>query len=612
MQILISDSWLREFLETNASPKDIQKCLSLCGPSIERLHEKNGDYVYDIEVTTNRVDCMSVAGIAREAYAILPRFGYTAKLLKNPWDVETRLSTTDKVSYLNAKVDPALCSRFSAVLIRNVKIQPSPEWMQKKLELVGVRAINNVVDISNYLMYELGQPVHMFDYDKISKTKMILRESKPHEMVTTLDGSTHKLPGGDIVIEDGSGNLIDLCGIMGGQLSEIDEHTQNVLLFVQTYEPTHIRKTSMSTALRTDAAVLFEKSLPQESVLPTLYQGIQLLENLTGGISEKQILDIFEPSNQSHLISLTQPLSKFTSQRLGVTLSEADIKSLILPLGFTLKGDLHVTIPWYRKFDIQISEDVVEEVARIYGYHNLPSQLMSGEIPLSRPYDNQLKWEYEIKSALKYWGYTETYTYSLVPNGEGLKLKNPLTTEWVYLRTSLIPSHQQVIKENLGRIPEINLFEIANVYVVKEKDLPEEASRLVISSSSKDTFKLKGIVEALSEMVHVKLSYELVVDENCVAVEINLTGIFENATHTTRFTPISKFTPIIEDINLILNQPYPELVSILKKLSPYIVNTELIDVYQQKITVRLTYHSPEKQLSSDDIEPVRKAIEALQ
>ena len=214
MQILIPDSWLREFIETNATPKQIQEALSLCGPSVDRLHKKGKDYVYDIEVTTNRVDMMSVIGIARECLAILPRFGYKTKFkIRNS---KFEIKTAGKVDYLNVKVDKNLCFRFSAVLIENIKVGESPKIIRDRLELCGLRVLNNVIDISNYLMLEMGQPVHTFDYDKIKNHKMILRESKKDEEIITLDNKRFFLNGGDIVIEDGKNRLIDLCGIMGG------------------------------------------------------------------------------------------------------------------------------------------------------------------------------------------------------------------------------------------------------------------------------------------------------------------------------------------------------------------------------------------------------------
>ena len=351
MQILIPDSWLREFIETEATPKQIQEALSLCGPSVERLHKKGSDYVYDIEVTTNRVDMMSVTGIAFECAAILPRFGYKTKLKNDPYAKKINLNLKSSVDCLHVKVDPKLCSRFSTVLISNIKVGDSPKIIRERLELCGVRAINNVVDISNYLMFEMGQPIHTFDYDKIVGHKMILRESKKGERVITLDNKEFILPGGDVVIEDGSGKLIDLCGIMGGHNSAVDENTKNVLLFVQTYEPSHIRKTSMTLAQRTDAAVLFEKGLATENVLLTMEKGIEMF-----GGTKYPVLDILN-------VKETIKTIKLGKIDLGVEIKQAEIENILKSLGFKI-SDLEISVPWWRKLDINIHEDLVEEVAQ--------------------------------------------------------------------------------------------------------------------------------------------------------------------------------------------------------------------------------------------------------
>lgn len=599
MQILIPDSWLREFIETDASPKQIQEALSLCGPSIERLHKKGDDYVYDIEVTTNRVDMMSVTGIAFECMAILPRFGYKVKMKNDPYAKQINLSTKSKVEYLKVTVDKNLCFRFSAALIKDVKVGESPKIIRDRLELCGLRPLNNVVDISNYLMLEMGHPVHTFDYDKIAGHKMILRESKKGEQLTTLDGKTFKLPGGNIVIEDGSGKLIDLCGIMGGQNSAVDENTKNVLLFVQVYEPSRIRKTSMSLAHRTDAAVLFEKGLAVENVLPTLQKGVEMF-----GRSKETVLDILNVSEKLSTIKLEIPLTEFVSKRLGINLSSAEITKILKSLEFNVKSQYEVEVPWIRTADVTIAEDLVEEVARIYGYHNLPSQLMSGNLPLIRN-DKSFYWENRIKQALKYWGFTETYTYSLVEKDSGLKLKNPLSSEWAYLRTSLIPSHQKIIIENLGRVKQLDLFEIANVYLPRKNELPLEQLHLIISSSNLNFSRLKGIVESLEIELGTKIKYTQYLDNNFVAVEINLGPVLQTATSIKTYIPISKFSPIIEDVNIILTESYDTLINKIKKISPLIKQIDLIDKYENKLTLRITYHDPKKQLSSLDVTPIR-------
>ena len=602
MQILIPDLWLREFIETNATPKQIQECLSLCGPSVERLHKKGDDYVYDIEVTTNRVDIMSVVGIARECLAILPRFGYKTKFKIQNSSFEIKTSKT--VNYLTVKIDPKLCPRFSAVLIKDVKIGESPKIIKDRLELCGLRSLNNVVDISNYLMLEMGQPVLTFDYDKITGHVMKLRESRKGEKLVTLDDKSHTLSGGDIVIEDGSGKLIDLCGIMGGLNSAVDTHTRNVLLFVQVYEPTRIRKTSMGLAHRTEAAVLFEKGLPVENVLPTLERGIKMF----GGTKEVT-LDVLNVSDKLTNIKLKTPISEFINQRLGINLKLSEITDILKSLEFKVKSEFEIEVPWIRKTDITIPEDLVEEVARIYGYHNLPTQLMSGHLPTPLN-DKTFYWEAKIKSALSRWGFTETYTYSLVDHDSGLKLKNPLSSEWTYLRTSLSPSHLKVISENTGRVGELQLFEIANVYLPKKGSLPHQELHLILTSTNLDIPRLKGYVETLIQEIGVHIPAEIQTHSTALTCEINLEPLLVQATSVKTYIPISKYSPIIEDINVLYTGNYAAIIARIKKNSPLIKNIELIDKYENKLTLRLTYHSNSKQLSSRDIIPIREKLTA--
>lgn len=600
MQILIPDSWLREYLQTDAKPKDIQKALSLCGPSVERMHKEKDDYIYDIEVTTNRVDMMSVYGIAREAAAILPRFGHSAKLTSDPFNAQLSFKTSSNVNYLKMKADPILCPRSTAILIRNVHVVKSPDWVIKKLESVGMRGLNNVIDISNLLMHELGQPIHTFDYDKIGKSTMIIRESRVGEALVTLDHQKFALPGHDIVIEDGNGHLMDLCGIMGGLNSAVDDHTKNVLLFVQTYEPVHIRKTSMKLAHRTHAAILFEKGLPTEQVLPTTQKAVELFIQLTGGQPEPIAIDVINEKSTAKTITASPD---FINSRLGINLKPKEISDILSVLGFTPQ------VPWWRKNDINIPEDIVEEVARIYGYHNLPSQFMSGPLPTTRANDSEFYWISRIKSALAHWGFTETYTYSLVPKDSGLKLKNPLSSEWTYLRTSL--SHSQVISENLGRVKELNLFEIANVYLPRKNDLPNEQLHLTISTTNTDQLKLKGIIEALQAELGTDFNFEISTFPTYISCELNLSKILPSATSLRKYIPISKFTPIVEDINVSLNTKYDTLINQIKKISPLIKQIDLIDKYGGKLTLRLTFHSDDHQLSSTEISPLREKLESL-
>lgn len=633
MDVLIPDNWLRDFLKTEASAQKIGEVLSLCGPSVEKIEGKGKSLVYSIEVTTNRVDSASVYGIGREAAAILPRFGIKAKLL--PLRPKAKQPLSKSVGYLTAKIDESLCYRFSAILIKNVEIAQSPAWLQERLKLVGVRPINNAVDISNYIMHEIGQPVHTFDYDKIKGATMVLRKAKAGETITTLDGKTHTLPGGDIVIEDKDKRLIDLAGIMGAKNSAVNRYTKNILLFVQTYNPTNIRKTSMSLAARTKAAVLFEKGLDEELVETGIRLGIDLFVKLTRGIPEDKILDIYPKPYRGKKVLTSLD---FIENRLGIKLGRKKISDSLQPLGFETfwKGNqLEVSIPSYRAKDISIPEDIVEEVARIYGYHNLPSHLMTGEIP-NPPAKAPFKFEQKIKRILKGYGGIEVYTLSMVAKKDtpenSLKLKNPLGKEFEFMRTSLRPSLIKAAKFNNGEKDPFHLFEMANVYLPRKNDLPEERMTLAGIFSSYSYREAKGIIEALLEELHIKVQLEPedsfgFAPSKRVAIKskggrLGEFGVLENgfsyyefevekllnlSSSVVNFVPIPKYPAQIEDLTLVLptRTRVGEIINTILNSSKNITKTKLIKIYKDAYTFRVWYQDPDKTLTNKEVEIIR-------
>ena len=584
MNISIPHSWLKEFLTTDASPQKIAECLSFCGPSVEKLTKASDDWIYEIEVTTNRIDLMSVLGLAREAAAILPQFGYKAKLKTS----STLLEVDQNRSFpLKVKVDHQLCPRFTAVVISNVTIKLSPLKIKDRLEKSGIRAINNVVDISNYLMRAYGQPVHTFDFDKI-KSAIILRLSRKGESLTTLDSKTFTLPGGDIVIEDAGKRLIDLCGIMGGLNSAVDNQTKNVLLFVQTYSPTHIRRTSMILGQRSEAAQIFEKQPDPEQVMPVLLAGIQLFKEWAGGAQSSKIINLYPHPYKPKTVSAPLQLIK---ERLGVEISQPEVDKILKSLGF-----INGQVPSWRAKDINIPEDIVEEVARIYGYHKLPSQLMATPIPTNYP-ETDFYLEQQIKQWLAGWGLTEIYTNSLVSeNIPGqLKIKNALSADWQYLRNSLAPSHTQ----------NFPAFEIANIYLPRAGKLPEERLQLIISGF-KDFAKLKGIVDALFAKFHLPVEAKLTTT-NAV---IDLEPIMKKAKIYPQYQPLSVFPPIIEDLTFTipLKTFIGPVIGAIKQIDKIITKVELTKTYEQNFTFTITYQSQTKQLSALIIAPTRKKI----
>lgn len=532
MNIIIPDSWIREFLKTDAKPAQIAKYLSLCAASVEKVEKLKDDWLYHVEITTNRVDMASVFGLAKDASAVLPRFNIKAEL-KNPPKSAVNLQFKPKVDYLDAQVtNPDLCPRFTAALLENATIKPSPPLIRQRLEKCGIRALNNVVDVSNYVMLELGQPMHTFDYDKIADHKMIMRTSKKGESIVTLDGTKRMIPEGSIVIEDGRGRIIDLCGIMGGQNSAIDENSKRVLLFVQTYDPVRIRTTCQKMAFRTDAASLFEKSLDPQNVLYALEQAVHLLEKITQGQAIKSVIDIYPKPLKSKTLNFDTLL---VEKILGVKIPLKEIVEILKSLGFHCQPtardhQLSVTVPSFRSNDVAIPEDLVEEVARLFGYHNLPSSLPTGEIP-QNPSDADLSWEKEAKQALKYWGFSENYNYSMVSQKalentgfnpqKTLKISNPLNDDLTHLRPSLLPSlllayvKNQYLEENLG------LFELSKVYLPQKDSLPEEKTMLSGILTGEKFLETKGVIESLLGDLGVNnLQFLPIADDSQLAITL--------------------------------------------------------------------------------------------
>jgi len=651
MNILIPDIWLRKFLKTKATPSQLKECLSLCGPSIERIYGEGKKTVYDIEVTGNRPDAMSVIGVAREATAILPRFGISAEILGDPYTQKAILPKGKSSRTLTLKTDPLLNPRWMSVVIDNVTVKASPTWLTQFLELAGMRSLNNVVDVTNYLMRAYGQPAHVFDYDRIIGHTMTLRASRKGEKLITLDGKSHTLPGDDIVIEDKTGKLVDLCGIMGGENSSVTQHTRRVMLFLQTYDASHIRKTSMTLAHRTEAASLFEKGIDTELVKPVFIQGVQLLCELTGGTVASKITDIYPKPYKKYSVSVT----KAKVQSYIGNIRDKDISTTLTSLGFGVRVNtdaITVDVPSYRR-DVQIDVDVIEEIARIYGYHNIPSKLPEGEPPVVIP-DKGLSWEEEIKTRLRDWGYTEVITYSMISENlmdmfgldkeRAYKIANPLSEEWVYMRPHLTPSVLMALKQNIHNAEELKLFELGMTYEYRIHDLPFEKSTLVVTWTGNKYFEAKGLAEEIFKLfgidfpvskldskkslamyndvylnlgeygsvgeINPKILYALGIDAPVTRLFIDFSKLAANAQPTKTYKPIPKYPPIVEDLSFVVPEKFQigPLMSSLKATHHLVSDVTLLDVHEQTRTLHITYQNPEKNLTSEEIVPVRNKL----
>jgi phenylalanyl-tRNA synthetase beta chain len=661
MNILILDSWLKEHLQTKANPKQIGEYLSLCSQSVEKITKTKDDWLYEIEITTNRPDCLSVYGIARELAVILPRFGFPVKI--KPLAVNQLMTIPSKNDLpLEVKIsNPSLCPRFTAIVFDNVVIKPSPKIVQERLEKSGIRAINNIVDISNYLMLELGQPMHTFDYDKIKGAKMTLRESAGGEKITTLDNQIRPLPDGTIIIEDRERRIIDLCGIMGGKNSEVDEKTKRVLLFIQTYNPAKIRQTCQKLAFRTEAASRFEKGVDPEGVLIAMNRAIEMLVKNSQAKIASRLIDIYPHPLREKKVKLDINL---VNRIMGIEISKKEIIDILKSLGFILESNhsslITATVPHWRQEDISIPEDLIEEIARIYGYHRLPANILPlAKVPQNKR--NFSKWENKIKTALKFWGFTETVNYSMISKSilknveikpeECLKIANPLSDEWTFLRPSLIPSLLQVA--SLNKKEKVRIFELANAYLFQNKNqLPEENLMLTGLVSGKSFVKIKGIVESLLEELGIEeikikpyqlqktfygkifhpscraeinfkknslgvfgqikkgLALKFGLEEKIFIFDLDFTQILKDANEIKKYQAISKYPPIIEDLSLVVPEKtfVGEIIEVIKNNSPIIKSVEMIDSFENIRTFRVNYQHVRKTLTDKEVEKIRNKI----
>ncbi len=651
MNILIPHSWLLEHVKTDTTPAEMQKFLSLCGPSIERIYEREGDSVYDIEVTTNRVDSMSVRGIAREAAVILKHFGKKAEL--KPLQIAEVSAPKFTLKMPDIIDDEKLCKRTMCIILSDVKRAATPSWMAKRVRQIDGNVHDAVIDITNYITHELGHPCHAFDYDKIMELGGIIqvKTAAAGKKFKTLDGAEYTTVGGEVVFENGDGVIIDLPGIKGTANTSIQPDTKNILFWLENIEAKKIRFASMTHAIRTVAAQLNEKNVDPALAEPVLKRGVELFTQLCKAKIASKIYDHFPAQKKANQIVV--PLTRIFDY-LGVELTVNQMASILedLECEVTLKeGKFVVTPPSFRP-DLQIQADIIEEIARIYGYHNLPSVLMPTAIPLERQKDVNFTVEGKIKHFLSDLGWQETYSYSMVSEAiakqsgyalnEHIKIQNPLTDDRVYMRRSLTPSLLEFMFFN-KTFSELQIYEMAKVYIPQEGDIPSEPVQLSLLST-KPYREVKGSIELLYKHFFVKdiqirprtsvkeallvQEAEIIVTENGVehvqgtigvmgnkmtAVTISMTAFLQVIKNHPTYKPLPKTGEIHEDVTFTLPEKTftGELIKAVKQVSPYLVSVDLKGIYQQNYTFTFSYHNPSENLTAEDITPLRKKVVKL-
>jgi phenylalanyl-tRNA synthetase beta chain len=449
------------------------------------LNEYLGEITLDLDITPNRPDCLSVLGIAREVAAL------TGTSVREPPNDYQEAGRPIKERLSVQIVDRDLCPRYCAALIEGVHIGPSPPWMQERLLAADVRPISNVVDVTNYVMLEVGQPLHAFDFSLITDRKIIVRRARPDEVLVTLDGTERPLHRDMLVIADAK-EAVAVAGLMGGAASEVTEKTTTILLEAANFNPANIRRTSTGLKLRTDASARFEKGLSPELAMVGIRRAVRLMVELAGGRAAEGIIDVYPGKRRETRITVTQERLR---RVLGLQLPTAQVRQTLASLGFGCRWvppDRYVVRVPYWRTDVRIPDDVAEELARIIGYDELPISGLGGAIPPAQPQPSRELRE-RVKDVLASAGMQEVITYSLtnleslgkvLPPEElrerpPLRVANPMSRQQEYLRTSLRASLLETLASNLRhRQGRIALFEAARLYMPRPNELPEEVESL--------------------------------------------------------------------------------------------------------------------------------------
>jgi phenylalanyl-tRNA synthetase beta chain len=562
-----------------------------------------GEYVLDISVTANRPDCQSVYGLAREASALLgrplkpPETAYTA-------DAEKDISDVVEVVVKNL----ALCPRYMAAAVSGVKIEPSPANKKKRLRLCGLRPVNNLVDITNYILLELGQPMHVFDTRYLRDKNITVRTAEKGEKIKTLNGKENALTENVLVITDGK-TPVAVAGVMGGEGSGVKDDTTEIVFESAKFARDNIRKTARTLNLRTDASARYEKGVDFASPETALSRALYLVQSLRCGNIVKGVRDVYEKKPEKRTI--TAEFSRLHAL-LGIVVENKFILDILGRLGFApvITGDtLSCVIPPYRE-DIDAYPDVAEEIIRYYGYDHIRPTLLTGAAVLSGGRGRAHTDTDRLKATLVSQGYSEAVSYAFIPENaqnslrlpedrqaKTIKIENPISDKMAVMRTNLLHSMLETLSLNISRKnPAGRLFEVGNIYLPKElplTELPSEKPRLCFAAygALEDFFTLKGTAEALSNRFGLNFTYKpaklpYMHGGRCAAVyaggeeagylgeahpsvlenygircrvyaaELDLSILLPRVAYYGGFKPIPKFPEIKRDVAVVLDEKF--------------------------------------------------------
>ena len=512
-----SYNWLKSFFKKKLpEPQKLAEILTMKAFEVSEVKKSGRDWILDIDVLPNRAgDCFSHLGIAREIAAIL-NLNFQLPETKIKEDKKLKLKDFIRVEV----VGRGTCQRYTAKVITGVKIGNSPEGIKARLKVCGLRPINNIVDIANYVMLETGQPLHAFDGEKLEGKKIIVRFAKEGEKITTLDGEKYNLDDDILVIAD-SQKPVAIAGIKGGKLPEIDNKTKVVILESANFNSQVIRRASRKLNLRTDASLRFEHGIDSNLTEFGISRAAYLIQKIAKGKVIKGSIDIYPKKTIAKRINLDL---SYLKSLLGVEISRSRImdilkklefkivhspkESLRLPTGQAKFNILTVEVPTFR-LDIFLQEDLIEEVGRIYGYEKIPVLFpVSALIPPKKNYE--IFWEETTKNILKEAGFSEVYNYSFISekdknifgNNNLIELENPLSVDFKYLRASLIPNLLKNIQKNQKKAAKIKIFELGKIFR-KNKEKLEEKRMLTATILGEEFYQLKGVVDLLLNKIGI-------------------------------------------------------------------------------------------------------------
>ena len=622
----------------------------------------NDDTVVDFEITNNRPDCYSILGLAREAAAAFN------KPMRHH-DPVVRGGAAGELSELLEVEVPAedLCRRYTARMVRNVKIAPSPKWLRQRLRANGVRPINNIVDITNYVMLEYGQPMHAFDYRYVGSGKIIVRRSEPGETLTTLDGNVRTLTPGMLVIADET-KPIGLAGIMGGENSEIMDDTVDVVFESANFNGTSIRQTALALGMRTEASGKFEKNIDPLLTLPAVDRACELVELLGAGEVMDGVIDVLNDIPEPRTIELEPDR---INALLGTDISEADMVEYLRRLEIPVEGH-EIRVPSWRP-DLVGMADIAEEVGRLFGYNNIPTTTFRGAAT-EGGYTEAMKLENRAGSLCRSLGYSEILTYSFVspsifdqirlpedsPLRNAMRIQNPLGEDASIMRTVALPSMLAILaRNNAYHNDAVKLYELAKVYLPKPGQiLPDEPKHLVLGTygEHEDFFKMKGEIEAFLRgmnvpearytaekhdptfhpgrcarvsvggvdlgcfgQIHPLVARSYGIDGEIFAAELNFTALLSLQLPEKTYTPLPKYPAVTRDIAVVCDETVTvaALSDCIRAAGGKLLRSvELFDIYRGKgiasgsksAAFRLTLRADDRTLTDADSDGVVSAV----